>query len=229
LSALGRGRPGRVVAPLYAGRRAALALARRLGRIGASGLREAARDFESLHDSLDLVEVPRGLVREAGGLVEQLGLRASRAVHLASAGPVADAETVLATGDRGLLAASRAVGLATAELVGWARSVDRASSCGWCALEPSPGQHSRCATLSHMEIGVRDLRNRTGQVIDAVRAGERVVLTVHGEAVADIVPHAQRCRWVPGDLLRRELAACAADPGLREDLEALAGQTLDEL
>lgn len=80
-----------------------------------------------------------------------------------------------------------------------------------------------------MEIGVRDLRNRTNQVIDAVRAGERVVLTVHGEAVADIVPHAQRSRWVPGDLLRRELAEWAADPGLREDLEALAGQTLDVL
>jgi hypothetical protein len=32
-----------------------------------------------------------------------------------------------------------------------------------------------------MEIGVRDLRNRTGQVIDAVRAGERVTLTVHGQ------------------------------------------------
>jgi prevent-host-death family protein len=83
--------------------------------------------------------------------------------------------------------------------------------------------------MSHMEIGVRDLRNRTSQVIDAVRAGERVILTVHGEAVADIVPHAQRSRWVPGDLLRRGLAERAADPGLRDDLDALAGQTLDEL
>lgn len=83
--------------------------------------------------------------------------------------------------------------------------------------------------MSHMEIGVRDLRNRTGQVIDAVRAGERVVLTVHGEAIADIVPHVQRSRWVPGDLLRRGLAERAADPGLRDDLEVLAGQTLDEL
>ncbi|MGH9082860.1 MAG: type II toxin-antitoxin system Phd/YefM family antitoxin [Acidimicrobiales bacterium] len=69
----------------------------------------------------------------------------------------------------------------------------------------------------------------TRVVVDAVRAGERVVLTVHGEAVADIVPHAQRSRWVPGGLLRRELAERAADPGLREDLEVLAGQTLDEL
>ena len=34
---------------------------------------------------------------------------------------------------------------------------------------------------------MRDLRNRTSQVIDAVRAGEPIVLIVHGVAVADIV------------------------------------------
>lgn len=80
-----------------------------------------------------------------------------------------------------------------------------------------------------MEIGVRDLRNRTSQVVAAVRAGERVTPTVHGEAIADIVPHGRRMRWLPGEFLRRELADRAADPGLRQDLEALAGQTLDEL
>ncbi|GAC1387460.1 MAG: hypothetical protein NVSMB4_14250 [Acidimicrobiales bacterium] len=85
------------------------------------------------------------------------------------------------------------------------------------------------ATVSHMEIGVRELRNRTAQVIDAVRAGERVVLTVHGEAIADIVPHAPRARWLPGDHLARELAQRAADPGLRADLDDLSGQTLDSL
>ena len=79
------------------------------------------------------------------------------------------------------------------------------------------------------EIGVRDLRNRTSQVIDAVRAGERVVLTVRGEAVADIVPHGRRSRWLPGDLVRRELSERAADPALRGDLDLFAGQTLDEL
>ena len=80
-----------------------------------------------------------------------------------------------------------------------------------------------------MEIGVRELRNRTRQVIDAVRAGERVILTVHGEAIADIVPHGRRSRWLPGDLMHRELAERAADPALRRDLDMLAGQTLDEL
>ncbi len=80
-----------------------------------------------------------------------------------------------------------------------------------------------------MKIGVRELRNQTSQVIDAVRAGERVVLTVHGQAVADIVPHGQRTRWIPGDLLRRELVDRAADPALSDELDDLAGQTLDQL
>lgn len=80
-----------------------------------------------------------------------------------------------------------------------------------------------------MEIGVRDLRNRTGQVIDAVKGGERVTLTVHGEPVADIVPHGVRARWLPGDSLRQMLTTRAADPGLQEDLDDLAGQTLDTL
>lgn len=76
---------------------------------------------------------------------------------------------------------------------------------------------------------MRDLRNRTSQVIDAVRAGERVVLTVRGEPLADIVPHRRRPRSLPGDLLRQELAERMADPALQQDLDALAGQNLDEL
>lgn len=80
-----------------------------------------------------------------------------------------------------------------------------------------------------MEIGVRDLRNRTGQVIDAVRAGERVTLTVHGEPVADIVPHGRRARWLSGSQLHMQLEERAADPDLQRELDALTGQTLDEL
>jgi prevent-host-death family protein len=80
-----------------------------------------------------------------------------------------------------------------------------------------------------MEIGVRDLRNRTSQVIDAVQAGERVRLTVHGEPVADIVPHGRRARWLAGEHLREQLRDRAADPALTHDLDGLAGQTLDGL
>jgi prevent-host-death family protein len=80
-----------------------------------------------------------------------------------------------------------------------------------------------------MEIGVRDLRNRTAQVIDAVKAGERVVLTVNGEPTADIVPHGQRSRWLSGAHIQEQLRTRAADPALDIELAESAGQTLDEL
>jgi prevent-host-death family protein len=80
-----------------------------------------------------------------------------------------------------------------------------------------------------MEIGVRDLRNRTARVIDAVKAGKRVVLTVNGEPTADIVPHGHRSRWLSGEQLREQLDVRAADPALSGELDELAGQTLDEL
>lgn len=83
--------------------------------------------------------------------------------------------------------------------------------------------------MSHMEVGIRELRNRTGHVIDAVQAGERVVLTVHGEPVADIVPHARRGRWLPGEWLAEQLATRAADAALASELDALTGHTLDRL
>ena len=83
--------------------------------------------------------------------------------------------------------------------------------------------------MSHMEIGVRDLRNNTAGVIDAVQAGERVTLTVNGEPTADIVPHGRRSRWLSGDQLRDQLRDRAADPALREELDEISGQTLDDL
>jgi prevent-host-death family protein len=80
-----------------------------------------------------------------------------------------------------------------------------------------------------MDVGVRDLRNRTSRVIDAVKAGERVTLTVRGEPVADIVPHTRRERWLSGPELQNQLADRAADAALTAELDELVGQTLDEL
>lgn len=80
-----------------------------------------------------------------------------------------------------------------------------------------------------MDVSVRDLRNRTAEVVAAVEAGEAVVLTNRGEPVADIVPHRRRARWLPGDWLRGQLADRQADSGLSADLDRLAGQTIDEL
>lgn len=83
--------------------------------------------------------------------------------------------------------------------------------------------------MSHMQIGIRALRNRTAEVVAAVESGERVTLTVRGDPVADIVPHGRRTQWLSGERLGCELVGRAADPGLARDLSALAGQTLDEL
>ena len=75
---------------------------------------------------------------------------------------------------------------------------------------------------------MRDLRNRTAQVIETVMAGERVTLTVRGEPIADIVPHGRRVRWLSGAQLRDQLAQRSADAGLQRDLDELAGDTIDE-
>jgi prevent-host-death family protein len=83
--------------------------------------------------------------------------------------------------------------------------------------------------MSHMEVGVREPHNHTAHVIDAVRANERVVLTVDGEPTADIVPHAQRTRRLSGAQLHKQLREHAADPGLRAELAELPGQTLADL
>ena len=80
-----------------------------------------------------------------------------------------------------------------------------------------------------MEIGVRDLRNRTARVIDAVRAGERVVLTVNGEPVADIVPHGRRARWLPVPSCESSCASGLPTPLCGARSHELAGNTLAEL
>jgi prevent-host-death family protein len=79
-----------------------------------------------------------------------------------------------------------------------------------------------------MKIGVHDLRSRTDRVLAAVKAGERVVLTVDGEPAADIVPHVQRTRWLSGARLREQLHDHVADASLRTELDSHIGETPDE-
>jgi prevent-host-death family protein len=58
-----------------------------------------------------------------------------------------------------------------------------------------------------MDVSVRELRNHTRRVISAVESGERVVLTVHGRPVADIVPRRERSERRPSELVLADLAA----------------------
>lgn len=57
-----------------------------------------------------------------------------------------------------------------------------------------------------MDVSVRELRNHTARVISAVESGERVVLTVHGRPVADIVPRHERSERRPSERLLADLA-----------------------
>ena len=60
------------------------------------------------------VEVTENLVRTAGQLASEQGLRCYDAVHLAAALAVADTDTVFVGGDRELLTAATRLGLAVA-------------------------------------------------------------------------------------------------------------------
>jgi len=56
-----------------------------------------------------------------------------------------------------------------------------------------------------------------------------VVITVRGKPVADLVPHdRERPRWLGPDEVMEIVTKYSADPGLRDDLQRIAGETTDE-
>jgi prevent-host-death family protein len=80
------------------------------------------------------------------------------------------------------------------------------------------------------EVASRELRNDTAGVLRRVQAGEEVMVTVNGKPVAQLVPLQQtRRRWLSRSELVRRLRVAQADPGLRDDLASLAGDTTDQL
>jgi hypothetical protein len=89
----------------YAEARAALASARRGGRLDAHGLSTAKAELEALWTQVDVVPITTELVIAAGDLAEEEGLRGYDAIHLAAA--LAGQATVVATADSQLLAAAQ--------------------------------------------------------------------------------------------------------------------------
>jgi len=80
-----------------------------------------------------------------------------------------------------------------------------------------------------VEVATRELRNNTAGVLRRVESGETVVITVRGKPVADLIPHRRdEPRWMPRDELVELLKTHSADPGLRDDLNRIAGETTDE-
>lgn len=101
---------------LYAEGRAALAQAQRMGRITQRQLRAAVDELDEVYSQIDVVSIDEPLVRRAGELAEAHGLRGYDAVHLAAAVRAADDDLVVVAGDRALLTATAAVGLAVARV-----------------------------------------------------------------------------------------------------------------
>jgi prevent-host-death family protein len=80
------------------------------------------------------------------------------------------------------------------------------------------------------EVGSRDLRNDTAGVLRRVQAGEDITITVKGRPVAVLsAAQPQRRRWLTKAEFLTRLRRAQADPGLRDDLAALAGDTTDDL
>ncbi len=79
-------------------------------------------------------------------------------------------------------------------------------------------------------VASRELRNDTAGLLRRVQAGEDVVITVNGEPVAQLTAvRVSRRRWLPKAELVARLRGAQADPGLRDDLARLAGDTTDDL
>ena len=88
----------------------------------------------------------------------------------------------------------------------------------------------KCYSRSMSVVASRELRNDTAGVLRRVQAGEEVTITVNGRAVAMITAvQPRRRRWVSRTELVKRLQTSQADPGLRDDLTQLAGETTDEL
>lgn len=100
----------------YAEARAALAAARRDGRLTERSQEDAKDALEERFRELDQVEITGELVRLAGDLAERHALRGYDAIHLASALVLGAGDGILVTWDRDLVRAGHASGLNLAGL-----------------------------------------------------------------------------------------------------------------
>jgi uncharacterized protein len=95
---------------VYPEARAALATARRGGRIDARTHGVAVRELQAACAAMRLVGIDWQLARSAGDAAERYALRGYDAVHLATALSVDDTALVLVTWDRDLATAALAAG-----------------------------------------------------------------------------------------------------------------------
>ena len=80
------------------------------------------------------------------------------------------------------------------------------------------------------DVASRELRNDTAGLLRRAQAGEEITVTVNGRPVARLTAlQPIRRRWWSREELGHRLRRAQADPGLRTDLAALAGDTTDDL
>ena len=94
--------------------RAALASARRAGRLTKTELTRAKQELARVLAEVAVVELVAPLAEAAGEIAERFELRALDAVHLASALVVAEEDTVVVTWDQELATAASGAGLGVA-------------------------------------------------------------------------------------------------------------------
>lgn len=75
------------------------------------------------------------------------------------------------------------------------------------------------------EIPLRELRNDTSGVLRRVEDGERLIVTVSGRPVAQLVPLPRRKRYLTWE----ELTAAQADPGLYDELREMLPDSTDDI
>ncbi len=78
-------------------------------------------------------------------------------------------------------------------------------------------------------VASRELRNNTRALLDRVDAGEAIVITVDGRAVAELRPWRARRRWMGREEFVQRVTAQPADAGLRAELADLVPDTTDDL
>lgn len=99
---------------LYVEAAAALARARRMGRITGPDHRIAADALDDLWRDFRVVEIDETVTRRAAELADRHALRGYDAVHCACAERIAAPDLVVASGDKEVLAACAELALATA-------------------------------------------------------------------------------------------------------------------
>jgi uncharacterized protein len=98
---------------LYVETAAALAQARRMGRLTKNKHLQCLRRLDLMWSEMDVIEADEQVVHHGADLAHRLSLRGYDAVHCASAEQIDDDDVVAASGDQRLLTAWLELGMAT--------------------------------------------------------------------------------------------------------------------